>query len=279
MKPSRDIQHLLDIMAALRAPESGCPWDLEQTFGTIAPYTLEEAYEVADAIQRGDLSDLKEELGDLLLQVVFHARMAEEMNSFNFGDVVAAITGKLIRRHPHVFGEARALSPDAVETLWDEIKRDEEAERVRARAAMGEFAEKTPSVLDGVPVALPALTRSDKLTRKAAKVGFDWPDSAQVMAKVREELDEVAEAAVQGSRAAIKDEIGDLLFAVANLARHFDIDPESALRAANHKFERRFRTVETMLADRGTSPVESNLDDMERLWTEAKTAERANVGT
>jgi nucleoside triphosphate diphosphatase len=278
MKPSRDIQRLLDIMAALRAPESGCPWDLEQTFETIAPYTLEEAYEVVDAIQRGDFIDLKEELGDLLLQVVFHARMAEELNAFDFGEVVAAISGKLIRRHPHVFGEAGALSPDAVKTLWDEIKRDEKAERVRARAAMGEPAEKLAGVLDGVPVALPALTRSDKLTRKAAKVGFDWPDSAQVMAKVREELDEVAEAAVQGSRAAIEDEIGDLLFAVANLARHFDIDPESALRQANHKFERRFRAVETMLAERGTSPVESNLDDMERLWAEAKTAERANVG-
>jgi ATP diphosphatase len=170
------------------------------------------------------------------------------------------------------------LSPDAVKTLWDEIKRNEKAERIRTRAAMGEPAERRSSVLDGVPVALPALTRSDKLTRKAAKVGFDWPDSAQVMAKVREELDEVAEAAAQGSRAAIEDEIGDLLFAVANLARHFDIDPESALRRANHKFERRFRAVETMLAERGTSPVESNLDDMECLWAEAKTAERANVG-
>lgn len=278
MTPSRDIQRLLDIMAALRTPDSGCPWDLEQTFETIAPYTLEEAYEVVDAIQRRDLADLKVELGDLLLQVVFHARMAEELKAFDFGDVVEAITGKLVRRHPHVFGETRDLSPDAVKMLWDEIKRDEKAERERARAAAGEGASRAPtSVLDGVHLALPALTRSDELTRKTAKVGFDWPNSTQVMAKVHEELDEVREAAAQGSRVAIEDEIGDLLFAVANLARHFDINPESALRGANHKFERRFRAVETMLAERGTSPAESSLDDMERLWIEAKKAERANV--
>jgi nucleoside triphosphate diphosphatase len=247
MMPSRDIDRLLAIMAALRTPGSGCPWDLEQTFATIAPYTLEEAYEVADAIQRGDLGDLKDELGDLLLQIVFHARMAEERGAFDFGDVVAAITGKLIRRHPHVFGDARDLSPEAVAAQWDAIKH----------------------------VSLPALTRSDKLTRKAAAVGFDWTDSAQVAAKVREELDEVAEAAAQGSRAAVEDEIGDLLFAAANLARHHAIDPEGALRRANAKFERRFRAVERMLAERGATPADSTLDEMERLWDEAKRAERA----
>ena len=277
MRPSCDIRRLLDVMAALRTPESGCPWDLKQTFATIAPYTLEEAYEVADAIHRNDMSDLKEELGDLLLQVVFHARMAEELNAFDFGDVVEAITGKLVRRHPHVFGDARDLSPEAVGALWDEIKRAEKAERAALRSEIGAQDEIAASVLDGVPIALPALTRSDKLTRKAAKVGFDWPDSAQVMDKVREELDEVAEAAAQGSQAGIEDEIGDLLFATANLARHMGVDPESALRQANRKFERRFRAVETMLAEQGISPSETNLDDMERLWSEVKKAERADV--
>jgi nucleoside triphosphate diphosphatase len=267
MTPSRDIDRLLTIMAALRTPGSGCPWDLEQTFATIAPYTLEEAYEVADAIQRGDLDDLKDELGDLLLQIVFHARMAEERGAFDFGDVVAAITGKLIRRHPHVFGDARDLSPEVVAAQWDAIKREEKAARTEGAAP--------PGALDGVPVALPALTRSDKLTRKAAAVGFDWTDSAQVAAKVREELDEVAEAAAQGSRAAVEDEIGDLLFAAANLARHHAIDPEGALRRANAKFERRFRAVEQMLAERGATPADSTLDEMERLWDEAKRAERA----
>ena len=267
MMPSRDIDRLLAIMAALRTPGSGCPWDLEQTFETIAPYTLEEAYEVADAIQRGDLGELKDELGDLLLQIVFHARMAEERGAFDFGDVVAAITGKLIRRHPHVFGDARDLSPEAVAAQWDAIKREEKAARTEVGAPDG--------ALDGVHVALPALTRSDKLTRKAAAVGFDWTDSAQVAAKVCEELDEVAEAAAQGSRAAVEDEIGDLLFAAANLARHHAIDPEGALRHANAKFERRFRAVEQMLAERGATLADSTLDEIERLWDEAKRAERA----
>lgn len=264
-------------MAALRTPESGCPWDLEQTFATIAPYTLEEAYEVVDAIHRNDLADLKEELGDLLLQVVFHARMAEELKAFDFGDVIEAITGKLVRRHPHVFGDARDLSPEAVKALWGEIKDTEKAERAQVRSGTGAQREPTESVLDGVPVALPALTRSDKLTRKATKVGFDWPDSAQVMDKVREELEEVAEAAALGSQSAVEDEIGDLLFAVANLARHMGVDPEGALRRANYKFERRFRAVEAILAERGTSPAGSTLDEMERLWAEAKKAERADA--
>ena len=275
MTPSRDIDRLLAIMAALRTPGSGCPWDLEQTFETIAPYTLEEAYEVADAIQRGDLDDLKDELGDLLLQVVFHARMAEERGAFDFGDVVGAIAAKLIRRHPHVFGNARGLSPEAVTAQWDAIKRDEKAARAKAQAANGASTHQPSGALDGVPRALPALTRSDTLTRKAAKVGFDWPDPAQVAAKVREELDEVMEAAAQGSRAAVEDEIGDLLFAAANLARHYDIDPETALRRANVKFERRFGVVEAMLAERGASSAASTLEEMERLWGEAKRAERA----
>src|SRR3954470_23454704 len=266
MTPSRDIDRLLTIMAALRTAGSGCPWDLEQTFATIAPYTLEEAYEVADAIQRGDLDDLKDELGDLLLQIVFHARMAEERGAFDFGDVVGAITAKLIRRHPHVFGDARGLSPEAVTAQWDAIKRDEKAARAKARAATDASTHQPSGALDGVPLALPALTRSDKLTRKAATVGFDWPEPAQVAAKVREELDEVMEAAAQGSRAAVEDEIGDLLFAAANLARHYDIEPEGALRRANRKFERRFGAVEAMLAERGTSPADSTLDEMERLW-------------
>ena len=273
MTPSRDIQRLLDIMAALRTPATGCPWDLEQTFRTIAPYTVEEAYEVADAIERGDLQDLKDELGDLLLQVVFHARMAQEASAFAFGDVVEAITTKLVRRHPHVFGDARDLSPAEVKALWDSIKAEEKAERGRSRENDGkDLAEE--GLLADVPRLLPALTRAEKLTRKAATVGFDWPDAAQVMDKIREELGEVEEAAAGGRRERIEDEIGDLLFAAANLARHFQIDPESALRGANAKFERRFHAVERAIIQQGGSLHEAGLDEMERLWSEAKRAER-----
>ena len=224
MHSSRDIERLLAIMAALRTPGSGCPWDLEQDFATIAPYTIEEAYEVAEAIARGDLLDLKDELGDLLLQVVFHARMAEEAGAFDFGDVVESITGKLIRRHPHVFGDARDLSPAGVKALWGEIKEAEKAERRRERGEAGEPA--AAGLLAGVPAGLPALARAEKLTRKAATVGFDWPDAAQVVGKIEEEVREVREALEAGARGEIEDEIGDLLFAVVNLARHAGVDPE-----------------------------------------------------
>jgi nucleoside triphosphate diphosphatase len=275
MHPSRDIERLLAIMAALRTPGSGCPWDLEQDFATIAPYTIEEAYEVAEAIARGDLLDLKDELGDLLLQVVFHARMAEEAGAFDFGDVVESITGKLIRRHPHVFGDARDLSPAGVKALWGEIKEAEKAERRRERGEAEERA--AAGVLAGVPAGLPALVRAEKLTRKAATVGFDWPDAAQVVGKIEEEVREVREALEAGARGAIEDEIGDLLFAAVNLARHAGVDPESALRRANAKFERRFRAVEQALAAGGRQPAEASLAEMEDLWVEAKTAERRSA--
>jgi len=233
MTPSSDIARLLEIMAALRTPRTGCPWDLEQDFASIAPYTLEEAYEVVDAIERGDLADLRDELGDLLLQVVFHARMAEEQGSFAFGDVVEAITRKLIRRHPHVFGNTEDLSPEAVKSLWDSIKAEEKAERRAARESIGQGSEPHEArFLGGIPTALPALTRAQKLTAKAAKVGFDWPEAAQVIDKIHEELEEVKEASSSGQKDRIEDEIGDLLFSVTNLARHFGIDPERAGRGA-----------------------------------------------
>jgi len=275
MKPSSDIARLLEIMAALRTPETGCPWDLEQDFASIAPYTLEEAYEVVDAIERGDMADLRDELGDLLLQVVFHARMAEERGAFAFPDVVEAITRKLIRRHPHVFGETRDLAPEQVKALWDEIKREEKAERRLNREKMGLPPEAHEGgFLGGIPTALPALTRAQKLTSKAAKVGFDWPDAAQVIDKIHEELEEVKEASSTGKRDRIEDEIGDLLFSVTNLARHYGIDPESALRRTNIKFERRFRAVEHALQEQGRSLTEASLDEMERLWVQAKLSER-----
>ena len=275
MKPSSDIARLLEIMAALRTPETGCPWDLEQDFASIAPYTLEEAFEVVDAIERGDLADLRDELGDLLLQVVFHARMAEEKGIFAFPDVVEAITRKLIRRHPHVFGEARDLSPEQVKTLWDEIKRDEKVERRMARERMGLPSEAHEAgFLGGIPTALPALTRAQKLTTKAAKVGFDWPDAGQVIDKIHEELEEVKEASSTGERDRIEDEIGDLLFSVTNLARHFGIDPETALRRTNAKFERRFGAVEEALKQQGRQLKEASLQEMEDLWVQAKLDER-----
>lgn len=275
MKPSSDITRLLEIMAALRTPETGCPWDLEQNFASIAPYTLEEAYEVVDAIERGDLADLRDELGDLLLQVVFHARMAEEQGAFAFPDVVEAITRKLIRRHPHVFGEAENLAPEEVKTLWDEIKRAEKAERRSARRTMGLPPEDHEAgFLGGIPKALSALTRAQKLTAKAAKVGFDWPDPGQVIDKIHEELEEVKDASSTGNRDLIEDEIGDLLFSVTNLARHFGIDPETALRRTNSKFERRFGAVEEALKQQGRQLSEASLEEMEELWVLAKQAER-----
>jgi len=269
MTPSRDIDRLLEIMAALRTPGSGCPWDLEQDFSTIAPYTIEEAYEVADAIERGDFVDLRDELGDLLLQVVFHARMAEEAKLFDFGGVVEAITTKLIRRHPHVFGEARDLSPEAVKSLWAEIKAEEKRERAAAHERSG--APPTANgALSGVPLPLPALSRALKLQQKASRVGFDWNDAKAVLAKLREETAEIEEALAAGDEDAVKDEIGDLLFVVANLARHVQVDPEQALRGANAKFERRFAHIEARLKDEGRTPEQASLDEMDALWDEAK---------
>jgi ATP diphosphatase len=270
MTPSRDIARLLEIMAALRTRGSGCPWDLEQTFETIAPYTIEEAYEVADAIARGDLDDLRDELGDLLLQVVFHARMAQELGAFDFADVVESLTEKLVRRHPHVFGEARGLSPKAVEGLWERIKQAE-----RAQKGNGPSAKEAASTLAGIAVALPALTRALKLQAKAGEVGFDWNDPLAVLAKIREETDEIETELAAGNRATAGAEVGDLLFAVVNLARHLDVDPEATLRATNQKFERRFATIERALAERGKTPQAATLEEMDELWNEAKAAERA----
>jgi ATP diphosphatase len=273
MKSSRDIAALIDIMAALRTPGTGCPWDLQQSFATIAPYTIEEAYEVADAIGRGDLGDLREELGDLLLQVVFHARMAQEQGAFDFGDVVEAITEKLVRRHPHVFADAGGLKVEAVNALWDRIKAQEKAER----ATNGKAAE-TAGALSGVPVGLPALTRALKLQEKAGKVGFDWNDPRAVLAKIREEADEIEAALDAPNSDAIAGEAGDLLFAVVNLARHVGADPEAVLRATNRKFERRFAAIERALAARGKSPAEATLAEMDALWDAAKAEETAGGG-
>jgi nucleoside triphosphate diphosphatase len=273
MTPSRDINRLIEIMAALRTPRTGCPWDLAQSFATIAPYTLEEAYEVADAIVRNDLTDLKDELGDLLLQVVFHARMAEEAGAFDFGAVVEAITAKLVRRHPHVFGDMRPSTPHAVEGLWERIKAQEKAEKAGHRSARSEGA------LAGVPVALPALTRALKLQDKAGQVGFDWDDPHAVLKKIREEADEIeaalAEAEANKPDASdAADEVGDLLFAAVNLARHLRADPEALLRQTNQKFERRFAGIERALAARGKVPRDATLAEMDALWEEAKASER-----
>jgi len=273
--PSGDIQRLLDIMAWLRTPGRGCPWDLEQDFTTIALFTIEEAYEVADAIERGDLADLKDELGDLLLQVVFHARMAEEQGIFAFPDVVRAITEKLIRRHPHVFGGDRDMSPEAVKGLWDRIKAEEKRAKAEERQRLGLPAPAVAGVLAGVPTALPALTRALKLQDRAGKVGFDWNDVDAVLAKIVEEAGEIIEARRAGaSQASVADEVGDLLFAAVNLARHLGVDPEAALRGTNAKFERRFGSIETALAAKGRSPAEASLDEMDALWNEAKRRER-----
>ena len=272
MTPSKDIVRLLEIMEALRTPLTGCPWDLEQDFASIAPYTIEEAYEVADAIARGDKIDLREELGDLLLQVVFHARIAQEEGSFEFGDVVEAVTTKMIRRHPHVFGsDAGAPRPgtDGVNTLWREIKAQEKAERAAARAAAG-LPDEKKGLLGDVPIGFPALTRAVKLQAKASTVGFDWNDARLVLDKIREEIDEVDAALAQGDKAAVADEVGDLMFALANLARHLDVDPEAALRGTNDKFKRRFGYIEETLEARGKSLADSDLAEMDALWNEAK---------
>lgn len=272
MTPSRDIATLIAIMAALRTPGTGCPWDLEQNFETIAPYTLEEAYEVADAIVRGDLDDLREELGDLLLQVVFHARMAQEQGAFDFGDVVATLTAKLIRRHPHVFGDEAGNTPEAVKGLWERIKAEEKAQRASRRGPAADDPA-AAGALAGVPVGLPALTRALKLQAKAGRVGFDWNDPLAVLAKIREEASEIEAEIAAGNCAEAAAEVGDLLFAVVNLARHLDADPEAVLRATNRKFERRFGAIEQALAERGKTPEASSLAEMDALWDRAKAAE------
>lgn len=265
--PSSDlapIDRLLAIMSKLRDPDGGCPWDLEQDFRSIAPYTIEEAYEVADAIERGAHGELKDELGDLLLQVVFHAQMAQESGLFDFADVCRAINDKMIRRHPHVFGDADTRDSETQTVEWEAIKAAE-----RAGSAKGD------RVLDDVPVALPALKRAQKLQKRAARVGFDWPDAERVLDKVDEEIAEVREAIASGNAAHIAEEIGDLMFVCTNLGRKLKVDVETATRDANAKFERRFRYIEDRLDAEGRKPEDASLDEMEALWTEAKLKEKA----
>lgn len=271
MVPSRDIQRLIEIMAALRTPVTGCPWDLEQTFETIAPYTLEEAYEVADAISKNDMLDLREELGDLLLQVVYHARMAEEEEHFDFADVVEGITKKMIRRHPHVFGDENGKKSDHVKGIWERIKAEEKAEKHAERQALGLEQEKK-KYLDDVPTAFPALQEADKLQRRASKVGFDWNDARLVLDKIREETHELDEelSKTAPDKDRISDELGDTLFALANLARHLDIDPEEALRRTNRKFRTRFAAIEDHAQKEGTSLEAMSLEEMEDAWQAAK---------
>jgi ATP diphosphatase len=295
MKPSREISRLIEIMAALRTPVTGCPWDLEQSFETIAPYTIEEAYEVADAIERRDLADLRDELGDLLLQVVYHSRLAEEQGAFAFGDVVEAVTKKMIRRHPHVFGDGPARDPATVRATWDQLKAEERAEKSAERARMSDVDRPTSEgarTLSDVPSTLPALTRAIKLQGKAAKVGFDWPNLLPVFEKLKEEIQEFEEVALPHDPrvtsdphrsdeanaktvAAVKEEFGDMLFVMANIARHLEIDPEAALRGANAKFVRRFAYIEKVLDERGKNPAQSNLAEMDELWNEAKAIEKS----
>jgi MazG family protein len=250
-------------MAWLRDRRHGCPWDVEQTFRTIAPYTIEEAYEVADAIERNDMPALKEELGDLLLQVVYHAQMAAEANAFGFADVAATIADKMVDRHPHVFGDLKIADADAQTVSWEARKAAERAKKNGAQAA---------GTLDGVARALPALLRAEKIQKRAARVGFDWNTIGPVIDKIEEELAELRSELTAGKvdQARTADELGDVLFAVANLARHCKVDPEAALRATNDKFERRFRYIERRLGDQGRKPAEASLEEMEALWQEAK---------
>lgn len=272
------LDDLLQLMARLRHPEHGCPWDLKQSYASIVPYTLEEAYEVADAIERGDFDHLPGELGDLLFQVVYYSQLATEEGRFGFAEVVDGITTKLIRRHPHVFPDgdlyaapdAARLEEAAVKQRWEELKAEE-------RAAKAEAPEQL-SLLDDVPQALPALSRAAKLQKRAAQVGFDWPEALPVLDKVREELDEVLEAMSENDPQAIAEELGDLLFAVANLARHLKVEPEAALRAANGKFERRFRFIEQALREAGRPIENCSLDELDALWGEAKKQEKAALG-
>jgi ATP diphosphatase len=262
--PSEPLARLLAVMAWLRDPRQGCPWDIEQTFRTIAPYTIEEAYEVADAIERDDMGALKEELGDLLLQVVYHAQMASEAGSFDFTAVAAGVAAKMIDRHPHVFGDAAIATAEAQTVSWEARKAAERA----AKAGGGVEA----ATLDGIARALPALLRAEKIQKRAARVGFDWNATGPVIDKIEEELRELRAELEAGAidRDRVEDELGDVLFAVANLARHCKVDPEAALRSTNDKFERRFRHIERRLAETSRRPSDANLGEMERLWTEAK---------
>jgi nucleoside triphosphate diphosphatase len=270
MQPSKDISRLIEIMVALRTPVTGCPWDLEQTFETIKPYTLEEAYEVADAIERGDLDDLRDELGDLLLQVVFHARMAEELGEFGFGEVVEAITSKMIRRHPHVFATSAADSPGAVKKQWDEIKAEEKRERIERRLARGIGTDPKSGHLGSVPKVMPALIEAIKLQEQAAKVGFDWSEPEPILDKIEEEIAEFRAALASGDKSKIADELGDMLFAVVNIGRHAGVMPEMALRGTNSKFRRRFSHIEKSLIAEGETLEAASLERMEALWQDAK---------
>ncbi|HZH27012.1 MAG TPA: nucleoside triphosphate pyrophosphohydrolase [Azospirillaceae bacterium] len=264
----RPIDRLLAIMARLRDPNGGCPWDLEQTFRTIAPHTIEEAYEVVDAIERDDMDALKDECGDLLFQVVYYAQMAGEAGHFDFNAVAQAVSEKMIRRHPHVFGDERIDTAGAQTSRWEEHKAAERA----AKAGNANAAAEGTGLLDGVPVGLPALTRAVKLQKRAARVGFDWPEVGQILDKLTEEITELkAELAVGAPKDRVTDELGDILFVIANLGRRLEVDPETALRGTNAKFERRFRYVEQRLAEKGRSPREATLDEMEELWQQAKT--------
>jgi ATP diphosphatase len=274
MEASRDISRLIEIMAALRDPQTGCPWDVQQNFESIKPYTIEEAYEVADAIERNDLDDLCEELGDLLLQVVFHARMAEEAGEFSFGDVVHAVTHKMIRRHPHVFGASGELSPNAVKVQWDEIKAQEKRERAERRARRGVTEDFKAGFLGSVHRSQPALTEALKLQQQAAKVGFDWSEAEPILDKIEEEIGELREALREGQQDKVADELGDLIFALVNIGRHVDTDPEDALRGTNTKFRRRFSHIETELHKSGETLEAADLERMEGLWQAAKAIER-----
>ncbi|WP_319532128.1 nucleoside triphosphate pyrophosphohydrolase [uncultured Cohaesibacter sp.] len=276
MAPSRDIAMLVEIMQRLRDKQSGCPWDIDQTFASIIPYTIEEAYEVQDAIERDDLDDMREELGDLLLQVIFHAQMASELDGhpaqFDFGDVVHAITKKMIRRHPHVFGDVGQRGKALVRGAWEAIKQEEKAERAERRASLG-LDDSNKAFLDDVPRGFPSLLAAVKLQKQASKVGFDWNDPLLVLDKIAEEIEEVREEIKRGTEEneqAIKEEIGDLLFAVANLARHAHVDPDEALTSANQKFRDRFGYIEQQLTRQGSSLDAATLDDMEALWQQAK---------
>jgi nucleoside triphosphate diphosphatase len=271
MTPSREIQRLIEVMAALRNPQDGCPWDKEQTFSSIAPYTIEEAYEVADAISRDDMDDLRDELGDLLLQVAYHARIAEEADAFDFGDVVHSITDKMIRRHPHVFGDAEARKRGMTDRLWDEVKAQEKAAKVARRQAEG-IAEPAMGLLDDVPRTLPSLMEAWKLQRRASGLGFDWPDRAPVLGKLKEETSEFEAEMAGGDADRLSDEIGDLLFTVVNLARHVGVDPDAALSGTNRKFRRRFDHMEAgARADGGLSG--KSTAELETLWQAAKATE------
>ena len=269
-EPSREMEALLRIMAILRTPEIGCPWDLEQSFETIAPYTIEEAYEVADAIARRDMADLRDELGDLLLQAVYHAQMAAEADAFDFGDVVEALTAKLIRRHPHVFESEGGKDAAAVKVSWEAIKAAERAAKPDRKSG------KEPSALDGVPLALPALMRAEKLQKRAARVGFDWQTEDGPLEKIAEEVREVKDAVATGDANATGQEIGDLLFSVVNYARHLGVDPETALRRANERFDKRFRAMETDARAKQLALADLGIDELEALWRAAKKATPAD---